>query len=472
MNSAGLTSRQSGTQGFTRGQQGFHIVGTVGGFTFFLYLYFLLDFFLRFSVRVPAYGMIRPTLLLVLALTALLVLQKEKLKGWTKDPVIQGILVFVGYLILSLALVEWPGSVIRNNLPDFVKAVVFLFFTALIVDSEKRLKVFLIVFVGCQLVRVVEPLFLNITQGYWGDRAHLGGGEFTNRLAGAPADVINPNELGFVIVTIIPFLHYLVWPGRFKAKLFYLAVMPALLYALILTQSRGAFLALLVVAWMIFKESNRKMALIVLAIAIGIAGWSVMSSEQKDRYLSLVGMSESANTASAQGRFRGMLNEFDLAMSRPIVGHGLGTTPEAKVNVLGSRSQAAHNFYAEILIETGILGFMLFMRFLMKVYGKFRNNRKILENAESDSGLSFYRRLNQALIAVFWMYVVYSTNYWGLSQYYWYLFAGLTIVLSRLLPKQLNWKDTASDNDMKPLKMRFARLPQRHRGITVRSGRR
>lgn len=472
MSSVGLKARKLGVRSFNGGQQGFHILGTVGGFTFFLYLYFLLDFFLRFSSRIPGYGMVRPTLLLVLALTILLVLQKEKFRGWTKDPVVWAMLSFLGYLVLSLPIVEWPGSVIRNNLSDFVKAIVFLFFTALIVDSEKRLKIFLVVFVGCQLVRVFEPLFLNITQGYWGSKTHIGGGEFAQRLSGAPADVINPNELGFVIVTIIPFLHYLVWPGRFKAKVFYLAAMPALLYALILTQSRGAFLALLVVAWIVFKESNKKLALIVLAIAIAVAGWSVMSTQQKDRYLSLVGMSESANSASAEGRLRGMMREFGLALNRPLVGHGLGTTPEAKVNVLGDRRQAAHNFYAEILIETGIIGFVFFMGFLVKVYAKFRNNREILGHAEDHPSLLFYRRLNQALIAVFWMYVVYSTNYWGLSQYYWYLFAGLMIVISRLLPKQSVAADvTAPSDGNKPTQMRFGRLSQAKRGVFERAGR-
>ena len=31
------------------------------------------------------------------------------------------------------------------------------------------------------------------------------------------------------------------------------------------------------------------------------------------------------------------------------------------------------------------------------------------------------------------MYAVYSINYWGLSQYYWYLFGGLAIAFGRLL---------------------------------------
>lgn len=448
------------------GLAGFRKDTAVSGFTFFLFMYFLVDFFLHLSARVPAYGALRPTLLLVLLITMLLVFQKEKFRGWTKDPVVRAMLVFLGYLVLSLPLVEWPGSVIRNNLAEFVKAIVFLFFTVLIVDSEKRLKIFLMVFVGCQLIRVFEPLFLNITQGYWGSKTYIGSGEFSARLAGAPSDVINPNELGFVIATAIPFLHYLLWTGRFTAKLLYLAAMPALLYALILTQSRGAFLALLVVAWMIFKESSRKIMLLVVAVAIAIAGWSVMSAEQKDRYLSLVGMSQSNNAASAEGRISGMMNEFGLGFSRPLVGHGLGTTPEAKVNIAGSRGQAAHNFYAELLIETGILGFVLFMRFLLKIYGKFRDTNTLLNNLLRVSDLLFYRNLNKALIAVFWMYVVYSTNYWGLSQYYWYLFAGMLIVFSKLLTGKLAAAENDMDKSEELMQPRFGRLWQQHREPT------
>lgn len=408
---------------------------TVGSACFVIYLYFVLDFFLRFSSRIPGYGALRPTLVGAGIIALVLFLQRDQLKGRFNDPIFKAIFVLLGYLVVSLPLVEWPGSVVRENLSPFVKAIIFLFFTALIIDTERRLKWFLGVFVFCQVFRVLEPLYMNITDGYLGSSTHLGGGDFAGRLAGAPSDVINPNELGFVIVTAIPFLHYLLWPWGWRSKALYLALMPALLYALILTMSRGAFIALLVVAFFIFKDSRHKMLLAVTGVLVVAAALSVMTPVQKDRYLSLVS-DDTVGSASVDGRFRGMVDEFKLGLTRPVVGHGLGTTSEAKWHKRGS-TQASHNLYAELLIEIGIIGTAIFLRFLYFIYRRFQDNRKLL----SELGLertSFYARLNSSLLAVFWMYAVYSLNYWGLSQYYWYLFGGLAIAFGRLLVIELS----------------------------------
>lgn len=411
-------------------------VGVTDG-VFWIYLYFLVDFFLHLAARIPGYGAIRPTLLLVVLISGLLFVQRESLRGKIRDPIFQAVLVLLGYMVVSWPLVEYQGSVIRHNLPEFVKAIVFLFFTALIVDSKKRLVLFLWVFVGCQIIRVLEPLYLHITEGYWGSGTYIGGGEFASRLAGAPTDVINSNELGFVIATALPFLHYLLFTGRWYSKLIYLALVPCLLYALILTMSRGAFIAVLVVGWMVFKESSHKFLLILVAIGIGIAGWSVMDPVQKDRYTSVFS-SESVGSTSAQGRLDGIIAEFKLGLKRPIVGHGVGTTPEVKANTWG-KAQASHNMYGELLIEIGIIGFVLFLRFILKIYQQFRKNQHLLQTfMERDSTNRFYWNLNRALIAVFWMYAVYSLNYWGLSQYYWYLFGGLAIAFGQIVSKEVS----------------------------------
>lgn len=405
----------------------------VSGSLFALYIYFLIDTFLHFSERIPVYGHLRPTLLLVLIITALLVAQRERFIGRGKEPIFQAIFVLLGYIVFSLPLVEFPGSVVRYNIPNFVKAIVFLFFTAQIVDSEKRLKIFLLVFVGCQVFRVLEPLFLHFTTGYWGDRTYLGDGEgFASRLGGAPSDVVNPNGLGFVLVTAVPFLHYVLFTGRWKAKLLYLALMPCLFYALILTMSRGAFLALLVVAWMVFKESSHKIFLIFIAIGIALGGWSVMNSAQKDRYISLVS-DNAEQSKGVDGRLHLIIHEFQLGLERPVVGHGLGTTSEAKAHSWG-RQQASHNMYGELIIELGLVGAIIFIFFIARIYQRFRENHALLQSAVTvDDKLDFYSNLNRALIAVFWMYAVYSLNYYGLSQYYWYLLGGLAVAFGRTL---------------------------------------
>lgn len=432
---------------------------TVSSATFVIYIYFIIDFFLRFSSRFPWYGKIRPTLLAVGIISLLLFAQREKFKGRFKDPVFRALLVLIGYIVVSLPLVEWPGSVIRSNIDPFIKAVVFLFFTALIIDTERRLKWFLIVFVSCQVFRVLEPLYMNITQGYWGSATFLSTREFANRLSGAPADVINPNELGFVIATIVPFLHYLLWPLSWKFKALYIALMPALLYALILTMSRGGFIALLVVAFIVFKESRRKFSLCILAVVVIIGAFSVMTPVQKDRYLSLVD-SEAEGASSAEGRIQGMIGEFKLGLTRPVVGHGLGTTQEAKVHKRGS-TQASHNLYAELLIELGFIGFVLFLRFLVKISQKLTSVRKDFKRGDY-SEQDFYYRLNKVLIAVFWMYAVYSINYWGLSQYYWYLFGGLVIAFGRLVAEQFVTKQSAGELD-DTAKQRKTRYPLAHK---------
>lgn len=406
----------------------------IGDGLFWLYIYFLLDFFLHFAARIPGYGSLRPTLLLVFIISVALFANKAKLKGYGSDPITKALIALFIYIFLSVPLVEWPGSVIKNNLPEFFKAIVFFFFTSFLIDSERRLKIFLVVYVGCQVFRVLEPLYLHITTGYWGSATHLGHGEFAGRLAGAPADVINSNELGFVIVTALPYLHYLVFSGSFKYKLLYMALLPALLYAMILSMSRGALLAFLVIAWMIFKESKNKAGLVVLAIIILIGAVAVMNPVQKDRYFGIFGFGSSSSSSSKtlQGRKDLIIEEFMLGLKRPLFGHGLGTTPEAKANKWG-KPQASHNMYGELTIEIGLIGLFFFVRYMTKIYQGVKYNRQLMADPDRTDIPIFYRRLNTTLICVFWMFVVYSLNYWGLSQYYWYLFGGLILAFARLV---------------------------------------
>src|SRR5690606_12988906 len=144
-----------------------------------------------------------------------------------------------------------------------------------------------------------------------------------------------------------------------------------------------------------FKESKKKFRLLVVGVLAAILAFSVMTPVQKERYLSLIDR-DAEGGASAEGRIRGMVNEFKLGMTRPVFGHGLGTTPEAKVHKLGAR-QASHNLYAEVLIELGVVGFLIFMTFLSKIIKKLFFVRSNFSRLNMNS-LDFYARLNKTLI--------------------------------------------------------------------------
>lgn len=398
---------------------------------FVLYCFFVVDYFVRFSARIPGYGTLRPTLLLVGVIGLYLVLHWDKVRPLKDAAPVRALVGIIAYIVLSLPVVTWPGSVIRNNLSDFVKAIVFLFFTAVIVDTARRIQIFVSLLVGLQVFRVMEPLWLYWREGYLGSSTHLGGGEFAGRLAGAPADVVNPNGLAFVIATAIPFLHYLLGGSRrWWLKGAYVVVLLLLLYALILTMSRGGFIALAVGFVMIFWKSNWKPLLAAAAIAGLCVAWMNMSDIQKDRYLSLVS-ADTVQSGTVEGRLEGMKTEFQLALERPVFGHGLGTTPEAKVHA-GTGRQAAHNMYAELIIELGLIGFLLYVRYLCQVWKLLQWNQTRIGGVPGEGGGSFLSRLNSALLTIFVVYAVYSLNYYGLSQYYWYLFGGLTVSLARV----------------------------------------
>lgn len=413
----------------------------VSSITFFFYSFFLIEFFLHLAVRIPGLGVIRPTFLLVLIVIALLFSQRQILSKRGINETSKAIKLLLLYLILTLPFVTYPGSVIKNNIPYFVKAVVFFYFTASVVDTPRRLKMFLFIFVGCQLFRVLEPLYLHITTGYWGDATYLGEGEFANRLAGAPSDVINPNELGFIIATIVPFLHFLLLPKGGVKKIIYMALMAAILYALILTMSRGAMLALLVVGFIVFKESKNKITLLAMAMIVAVVGWSIMTPVQKDRYLSLIS-SDAEASATVDGRFRGMGREFELGMRRPVLGHGIGTTNEAKYHFTG-KSQASHNLYAELLIEIGVIGMFFFLRFLFSIYRTISQLKKVIPKDHLESA-----QMLKVVLSLFFMYLVYSTNYWGLSQNYWYLLGGLSVALIQIIERNKG-KDLYEDVNTK-----------------------
>lgn len=418
-----------------------------------LYLVFVVSWFLHMPTRIRPLGLLRLDLLLLLFITMLIFFSKPDDQGGEPSdppapplpPAASGgtqkiIKIMFAYIVLSLPLVEWPGSVIKDGLPDYIKAVVFYFFTISLITTEARLKTFMKVFLTCQAFRVIEPVVLHVTTGYWGSVASMGNWEAMDRLSGAPSDVINPNGLAFVILMVYPFLHYLT-SVSWKNKVVYVIVAPVLVYALMLTASRTGFVCMVVVLAGFWWKSRYKIVLTILMAVGMVATFSFLSADLKDRYLSLVS-DDTKNSGTAEGRLTQFMENIEVGMRKPIVGHGLGTSAEANGNY-GSYGKIAHNLYAEIFQELGLIGLVIFVFFIKSILLNFRDSMVVLKSRDSPG--KFLPALTDAMQVWMIMNIAFSFASFGFSSYEWYLFGGLSLVLRNIALQQAIKDDATGD---------------------------
>jgi len=394
---------------------------------YYLYLIFIISYFLHLTARIPALGAIRFDLMMTGLVFAAMLLKRSQ----PKEPDfghIRLLLAIIGaYVVLSLPLVRWPGSVLAHGIPNFIKAVVFFYYTAALVDTPRKLRGFIGVFVACMLFRVLEPYYMHLAHGYWGDVTTMAEDEYLNRLSGSPYDKINGNGLAFVIVSVLPFLHYLSGTS-IKYRLAYWISLPVLLHALILTASRTGLLALGAILFGIFTKSRRKLLIILVSIAAVVIAIGSLSGLQRDRFESLW-RTDVRGAQTARGRIEGALRTFDVGMQRPIFGHGLGTSLEANANLLGI-AQPAHILYAEVIEELGAIGLLLVIGLIVAIFVNFRHARRQLKAAPDPD--PYLVQVVNAMETWLLMNTLFSFASYGLSSYEWYLFAGLSVVVRRL----------------------------------------
>lgn len=340
--------------------------------------------------------------------------------------------VLIIYAFVTIPLTEWPGSVFKTGFPNLIKAIVFYYFTIAFVRTEKDLRKFLLVFLSCQTFRILEPLYLHITEDYWGSVAHQADWSSLNRLSGAPDDVINPNGLAFVICTVLPFLYFMAgfsWTYRLASIL----LIPALLYTLSLTGSRSGIVGLLAMFIGILLKSKNRLLLVVVSVMAMALSFPLLPEDMQDRYLSIVGEGEK-NAATATERMEGMNAQFAVALRRPLFGHGLGTSQEANQNFsegpYAGRDLPAHNLYIEIAQELGFPGVIIFLVLMKAIYAGFVQCHRLSEHT---NGATFLPRTVDAMQVWLVMNFVFSFASYGLSSYEWYLFGGFSVVLQKLV---------------------------------------
>jgi O-antigen ligase len=184
------------------------------------------------------------------------------------------------------------------------------------------------------------------------------------------AEGFDPNDLGMTLALAIPMAWYL--GMTYRQPLLRLACRGYLLIGVVaigLTGSRGAMIAtmfaLLIVPMTMTRLSPaRKMAAIILVLAVGAVSVAFIPESSFQRFSST---KEEVEAGTLNGRLQIWTAGVHAFVQRPLLGWGAGSFDRTIVPWFG-RPRAPHNSYLCILVEQGMVGFLVWLTMYLTVF--------------------------------------------------------------------------------------------------------
>lgn len=304
------------------------------------------------------------------------------------------------------------------------------------------MKIFFFLLIGVSLInsrKQVEWLIWTIvfSVGFFGVK----GGVFTI-LTGGASKVYGPPGTGFMsdnnaisiaLVMVIPLMYFLRTIASSKwVKHGLLAAMGLSTMAVLGSQSRGAFLAILVMMLFLWIKSSKKLFLGVLMVALLPVAIGFMPDTWTERMRTIETYEEDS---SAMGRINAWAMAFNLANDRPLVGGGFeiyNAKTFAKYAPDPTDVHAAHSIYFQILGEHGYVGLVLFLSIGFVAWATARRIIKISRsNPDLAWAANFARAIQVSLLGYATGGAFVNIGYWEIQ---YYLIMALMVVYSLIKP--------------------------------------
>lgn len=266
-------------------------------------------------------------------------------------------LLFIFWMsVTSLFAINTPEVVLDKWIAMLKLHLMTLFMLMLIRDRDQIEKLIWVV--------TFSVGFYGIKGGIW---TVLNGGG--NHVLGPEGTMLaDNNALGLALVVIIPFVYYLYQIS--KRRLIRLGVAGsgiAMCFSILGSQSRGAFLALLAMAFMLAWKS-RKPVLMGLLTSCVLAVAMLSMPETWSGRMETIQTHE--QDRSAQSRIYSWLTMWNMALDRPLVGGGFGSdnglafslyAPKEGFETFAGNVYVAHSIYFQALGEHGFPGLLLYL---------------------------------------------------------------------------------------------------------------
>ena len=265
------------------------------------------------------------------------------------------VVCLLGWAILTIPFSYWPGGSVDTVTGVLLKSLVLFWLIPNVVGTVARLRQFAW---GLTLVSVpiAAVALANYRSGVF-----LGSSE---RIVGYDSSLANdPNDLALTLNVILPFALGLVRMTRrplVRAAL--LGIVALDIAAVVLTFSRGGFLALLVMLGITVLRllSSAKRAWGIACLAALILCLPLVPPSYWDR-LATVSDINSDPTGSAQARWARMVGALQFVLYHPVIGAGVGAGALALNEQVGFTWQEVHNTYLQWAVDLGLPGLILYL---------------------------------------------------------------------------------------------------------------
>lgn len=345
------------------------------------------------------------------------------------SPVGGWLLAFYGAMIASIPFAIW-GSNSLAGVEDFGKTLLLAFLVISLVTTRQRLKIFLIVYVILLAYLAVSGL-----SAYFSGQVYIG---TIDRLVGTTSDSNAPDTLATTMVITLPLLAaFLVRGNKFRTRLFFGGLAALCVWALLLTGTRTAFYALIVVLLIYALRSPRRARVLPALLIVGFTLWVSLPQEFKARYES--GMTAAGRDADEayQLRLMSWQGGWHMFLHNPLTGIGVDDYTVANGMQYWPAPHKiylnAHSLFFQLIGELGLCGLVSFGGLITTLSRlNTRLQRELVARGEETWLIAYPRCANYVIFALLFIgyggHVAYRST--------WYLLAGLSGALALILERE------------------------------------
>lgn len=268
-------------------------------------------------------------------------------------PQVRDVFILMVLAIITIPLSVWPGGSVEQIIGGLWKLVLF----------------FLLVFYWCRSIQDVRRL---IWACCFGVTSLVLYGIFTGSIGyarfSAGSNIYDPNDLAMMLAILLPLSVYLFLSSRLALRLVSVGMVILCIYGIILTKSRGGFLALVVVGILLLWRSPVRPPIKLGLIMVTLVVFGTLADSGFWDRIETIWDPKDESDRTAGSRTGLWTTALSLIATRPW-GSGFGMVTVAEGLAHGGAAgswNTTHNSFLQVGVELGVAGFVVFVHLVAR----------------------------------------------------------------------------------------------------------